>query len=93
MPVLLLWFNEIAREKLTRRGIDPVEIDQVRANGPALLSNPRPRHPGSRRMIGVTDGGRVLTAVIEPSLTNGAEWDVRTAWVARVHERKAYHRR
>jgi uncharacterized protein DUF4258 len=87
-----LLFNDVAQEKLGRRCIEPEEIRQLRRNGPVIRRNPRPRTRGSKLMVGETDGGRVLVVVIEPGASNRAVWEVRTAWVASRHERKAYHR-
>jgi hypothetical protein len=79
--------------KLSRRGIAPKEVVQLRANGAVTTRNPRPRAPGSRLLIGPTDGGRLLTVVIERDQTDEAIWHIRTAWESSGAEQMFYYRR
>jgi hypothetical protein len=79
--------------KLARRGIDPDEVQQLPANGAQSKPNPRPRVPGSRFLIGPTNGGRMLTVVVEPERADEAIWHVRTAWQASATEQMFYYRR
>jgi hypothetical protein len=56
--------TERALDKLAARSISPDEPPQLRRNRYVVLRNPR--GPERRRfLIGSTDGGRVLTLVIE----------------------------
>ena len=79
--------------KLGRRAISQHEVHELRRNGAIALRNPRPRVEGSRLLVGPTDGGRLLTVVIEPDLLDEAIWHVRSAWDTGGWERRAYHRR
>ncbi len=93
MLVARLLFNDVALAKLARRGIAMSEVAQLPRNGTLVTRNAHPRVPGSRLLIGPTDGGRMLTVVIEPDRADDATWHVRTAWDASARERSAYHRR
>jgi hypothetical protein len=84
--------SEAALAKLARRGITPRNLRQLPGNGVVGTRNPRGRMPGSRLLIGATDGGRLLTVVVEPDPTDDAVWHVRTAWDASPPERAIYHR-
>lgn len=55
-----------AIDKLGARGITPEESDQLRRNVYVIARNPHQDPRGERAfLIGETDGGRVLTLVIE----------------------------
>lgn len=72
--------------KLGARGISRTEVAQLRRNACVIVRNPR--GDNSRRLlIGRTDGGRVLTLVIEVAL-DPTSWIVVTGWVATSMERK-----
>jgi uncharacterized DUF497 family protein len=61
-----LLLTEAAIEKLGARGISIEEIHQLVRNANVTVRNPRSDPPDRRRlMIGRTDGGRVLTLVVE----------------------------
>lgn len=92
MLIAGLFFNEAALEKMARRGISQADVEQLPGNGAILSRNPHPRAPGSRLMLGMTNGHRLLTVVIEPDPGDDACWHVRTAWDSSSHERLAYHR-
>ena len=79
--------------KLGRRGIAPREVIQLQANGAVTKRNPRPRAPGSRLLIGPTDGGRLLTVVVERDQTDEAIWHIRTGWESSRAEQMFYYRR
>lgn len=75
-----------AIEKLGRRSISDLEVAQVPRNRHAVARNPRA--VGDRRLlVGRTDGGRVLTLVIEATL-EPTTWLVITGWEATAPERK-----
>jgi hypothetical protein len=91
--VVKLLIGPWAATKLARRGIDPKEVEQLPANGARGARNPRPRRPGSRFLIGPTNGGRMLTVVVEPEPADDGVWHVRTAWDSSVAEQMFYYRR
>lgn len=79
---------ETAVEKLGARGISEAEALQLRANLNTTTRNPSQSGDVQRRLlIGKTDGGRVLTLVIEQTL-EPSTWLVITGWTAATHERK-----
>lgn len=90
MLIVLLIVNARAASKLAARGIALSEIEQVRRNGPYTTRNPHPRVPGSRLMIGDTDGGRTLTLVIQPDADDASAWHVMTGWQSSPRERDTY---
>jgi len=81
---------DVAREKLGRRGIYGEEAEQLLDNRHVVLRNP---HRASRRadarrlMVGLTDGGRYLTLVIERTL-DPTDWLIVTGWDSVIRERK-----
>jgi uncharacterized DUF497 family protein len=78
-----------ARMKLGARGISVNEARQLLRNLHRTERNPRaPRGEADRFMlIGRTDGGRVLTLVIERTLDPNS-WEIVTGWTASPRERK-----
>lgn len=93
MFIAELIFNREAIEKLARRRISVREVGQLPANGPLVTRNPVPRVPGSRLMIGLTDGGRTLTIVIQPDVADAGAWHVMTGWDSTPREAAAFRRR
>ncbi len=78
--------SERAIEKLGARSISPDEAAQLAHNRHAVVSNARV--PGRRRfLIGTTDGGRVLTLVVEQTV-DPTTWLVVTGWSATGAERR-----
>ena len=68
------------REKLGRRGITVEEADQLLWNRPVFRTNPRaPMGVDRLFLIGVTNGGRRLTLVIEAT-ADPTTWRVITGW-------------
>lgn len=55
----------VALGKLGGRGISAEDARALRRNGHVIVRNPRARGPGRRLLIGRTDGGQILTLVIE----------------------------
>lgn len=83
-----LLLTEAAIDKLGGRGISIEETHSVPRNASVVVRNPRSDPPGKRRLlIGRTDGGRVLTLVIERT-TDPATWLVVTGWDATARERR-----
>lgn len=84
---------ETASEKLAARDISDEEAEQLSDNRYVITPNRgRRRRSASvmrnrRILIGRTDGGRVLTLVIERTL-EPSSWLVITGWTATTHERK-----
>src|SRR3954447_22640272 len=79
-----------ALEKLGVRGFAAGEPVQLTRNRHVIVRNPR--DPGKRRLlIGSTDGGRVLTLVIEQT-TDPTTWLIVTGWSATLAERRILRR-
>jgi hypothetical protein len=86
-----LVFTKRALEKLGARSISADEPIQLPRNRHVIVSNPR--DPGRRRfLIGSTDGGRVLTLVIEQTV-EPTTWLIVTGWSATLAERRILRRR
>ena len=82
----VLLVNEPATEKLGARDISEAEATQLLRNVNA--TGPNPRGGEERRLlVGLTDGGRVLTLVIEPTL-DPTTWTVVTGWNSTNSERR-----
>lgn len=85
--------TDVALGKLGRRGISAEDVRALPRNGHAIVRNPRARGPRSRRLlIGRTDGGRVLTLVIERTV-DPTTWLIVTGWSSTQAERKVLDRR
>jgi uncharacterized DUF497 family protein len=83
-----LLLTEAAIDKLGARSISIEETHAVPRNANAVVRNPHSDPPGKRRLlIGRTDGGRLLTLVIERT-TDPTTWLVVTGWDATVRERR-----
>jgi hypothetical protein len=79
---------EAAVSKLAARSISRFEVEQTLHNRPVIAPNRRgPAHVARRLLIGVTDGGRPLTLVIEATL-DPTTWLVITGWETTPAERK-----
>jgi len=92
LVVRRLVFAPAAVEKLGARSISAADVVQLVANRAIVAANPRPRVPGSRWLIGPTDGGRLLTVVIEPTAEVGV-WRVRTGWPSSTAQTTYYRKR
>jgi hypothetical protein len=78
-----------ALDKLGARGIHSDEVAQVTSNDHVVLPNAKAggADPGTRRLlIGDTDGGRVITFVIEQTV-EPTTWMVVTGWNSTPRER------
>jgi uncharacterized DUF497 family protein len=83
--------TERARDKLGARSISVEEAAQLPRNRHVLVRNPS--NPGTRRfVIGSTDGGRVLTLVVEQT-SDPTTWLIVTGWSATEAERRILNRR
>ena len=92
MELVDLVFNELALAKLAARGIGPEELEQAVDNGALLIPNPHPRVAGSRLLVGPSDGGRLLTAVVEARSDDPAVLQVMTAWPSSRREILVFRR-
>ncbi len=81
--------TEAALDKLGARSISAEEAEQIPRNQHVIARNSRGRSaPAKRRVpIGRTDGGRVLTLVIERTL-EATTWLIVTGWSSTDAERK-----
>lgn len=71
--------------KLGNHGVDLAEAGQTLGNAHAVLRNSS--QPRRRLLVGLTDGGRALTLVIEPT-GDPASWLVITGWESSPAERR-----
>ena len=85
--------SDVARMKLGARGISIAEARQLLHNRHKTKRNPQaPRNEADRFMlIGRTDGGRVLSLVIERT-PDPNSWEIVTGWTASPRERKVLGR-
>jgi uncharacterized DUF497 family protein len=87
--VFELRVSDVARAKLGARGISVAEARQLRRN--RHETNPNPRDPGGEgerlMLVGETDGGRVLTLIIERT-ADANSYEIVTGWTASPRERK-----
>ena len=83
-----LLLTETAIDKLGARGITIEETHQLPRNANVTVRNPHHNPPGKRRLlVGRTDGGRVLTLVIERT-SDATTWLIVTGWEATARERR-----
>ena len=84
-----LLVTEVGLLKLGVRQISAEEAAQLPRNRHAIVRNPHAgRSPGRRRLlVGATDGGRVLTLVIEQTV-EPTTWLIVTGWSATAAERR-----
>jgi uncharacterized DUF497 family protein len=81
-----------ALDKLGARGISDAVAAQLPRNPHVTVRNPRGSEPERRRLlIGRTDGGRVLTLVIERTV-DPTTWLIVTGWGATLAERRMLRR-
>lgn len=83
-----LLLTEAAIDKLGARGISIEEIHQLPRNVNVTVRNPHSDPPDRRQLlIGRTDGGRVLTLVVERT-SDPTTWLTVTGWDATARERR-----
>jgi uncharacterized DUF497 family protein len=91
MPIRVSHLNasDVALMKLGVRGISVAEARQLLRNRYELVRNPRGRGRDDSRfmLIGLTDGGRALTLVVERR-PDPNSWAIVTGWTASPRERK-----
>lgn len=85
-----LLVTERALDKLGARDISSDEVGQLPRNPHVTVRNPHDDARGRRRLlIGRTDGGRVLTLVIERTV-DPTTWVLVTGWSATLAERRIF---
>ncbi|MEA2219714.1 MAG: hypothetical protein QOJ35_2340 [Solirubrobacteraceae bacterium] len=86
--------TDVALDKLGARGISASEVKQLVGNDHVVVRNPGAGgHSDARRLlIGLTDGGRALTIVIERTV-DPTTWLIVTGWSSTAIERKLLERR
>lgn len=84
-----LLISEAGLEKLAARGIAAAEAEQVPRNPHVTVRNPHSGgQPSTRRLlIGLSNGGRALTLVIEQTI-EPSTWLIVTGWNATDPERR-----
>ena len=83
-----LLVTEAAVEKLGARDISDEEAKQLLRNANIVVRNRGAGGDAERRLlIGRTDGGRVLTLVVEETM-EPTSWVIVTGWTAAIAERK-----
>jgi uncharacterized DUF497 family protein len=84
--------TEVAIEKLGARAISADEAGQLARNEHITVRNPHGQEAEKRRlMIGRTDGGRILTLVIEQTI-EPTTWLIVTGWSSTEVERNLLER-
>lgn len=80
--------TEVAIDKLGARGISVEEAGELPRNRHVTVRNPHGGAPAGRRrlLIGCTDGGRVLTLVVERTIES-TTWLIVTGWSSTDSER------
>ena len=86
--------TDVALDKLGARGISAGEVRQLVGNDHVVVGNPRAgrRSDARRLLIGLTDGGRALTILIEPTV-DPTTWLIVTGWSSTTVERNLLERR
>jgi len=81
--------TDVVLDKLGARSISAEEAEQVPRNRHVIAKNPRAGGEPPKRLllIGRTDGGRLLTLVIERTVEPTA-WLIVTGWESTAAERK-----
>jgi hypothetical protein len=86
VEINVLLVNEPATEKLGARDISKEEAKQLLRNAHATGSNPNGGEE-RRLLVGLTDGGRALTLVVEQTV-DPTTWMVVTGWNSSKGERR-----
>jgi hypothetical protein len=81
--------TDVALDKLGARAISASEVQQIIGNEHLVVRNPG--HDARRLLLGLTDGGRALTIVIERSV-DPTTWLVVTGWNSTTAERNLLER-
>jgi len=80
------WDDQNA-EHIARHGISDVEVEQLLSNRHLIV--PNKGHEPRMFLVGQTNGGRLLTVVIEPTRDEGT-WRPVTAWEADDQEQRRF---
>jgi hypothetical protein len=92
IPVRALLIARPGLLKLAARGITEDEAKQLLRNPRAMLrKRARPEARGRRLLVGRTDGGRILTLVLERTI-DPTTWLVVTGWDSSRAERTIFWR-
>jgi hypothetical protein len=87
-----LLVTEAAIDKLGARGITTYDARQIPRNDHVIVRNPHDASIGKRRLlVGRTDGGRLLTLVIEQTV-DPTTWLIITGWDSSPHQRRLLER-
>jgi len=89
IAVLILDRHNIS--EMARHGVSDTEVRQLVWNRNAVVPNPH-GESGSVLLIGETNGGRLLTAPLAPTVDPTA-WRPATAFDASRHQRSQFDRR
>jgi hypothetical protein len=87
IDVTELTFTIASIGKLGARRIAEDEVSEILWNRYSTAQNHRTPVPGRRLLVGLTNGGRCLTIVIEPT-DDPTTWTVITGWESTDRERK-----
>lgn len=81
--------TDVALDKLGARAISAQEAEQLSRNDHVAVRNPHQGASSGGRLllVGLTDGGRALTLVIEAT-ADPTTWLIVTGWSSTVTERK-----
>ena len=90
IDVRYLEWDEDDEEHLARHGVSASEVAQLLTNENVIASNPHGM-AGTIRLIGHTNGGRLLTVVLEPT-RDQTTWRPVTAWPTTKAEETASER-
>lgn len=82
-----LFWDGRNEDHIARHGVEPPEVEEVARNAPYVTRGRR----GTYRLIGPTDGGRLLTVIV--TREDGSPSYVVTARDADDVERRSYRRR
>lgn len=86
-----LIFDEHNEHEMARHGVVRYEVDRLIWNRHVISSNP-PGEPGSVLLIGETDGGRLLSVPLAPTI-DPTTWRPATAFDASRYHRALFDRR
>lgn len=87
-----LVLDDWAIDELSRHRISATRAYEVQTNRHILLRNKRSGR-ATHRMVGVDNGGRMLTICIAPIYRRARTWEVITGWDSTPGERSLYEGR
>jgi uncharacterized DUF497 family protein len=86
-----LIIDEHNRAEMARHGVIEDEVEQIVWNRNVVSQNPR-GEPGSRLLIGETNGGRLVTVALAPT-DDPTTWRPATAFDSSPYHRSLFDRR